>query len=119
MIPFLWLFLAYKEVRFGMDRQFIFNQIDDENYSGLITVLDPKMVVINELQKLSFPIRRENHKKLLIDLKRKIGNSEFRFLSIDVNDNGKVVSTSGKYELKVDEKLIVLANDILSQNIDN
>lgn len=96
--------------------QFKFNQIDNEDFSCLITVLDYEMVVVNELEKLRFPISRIAHKRILVDLALKVGMIKWRFLSIEVNSEGKIIPTSAKYEPKIDEQLIVQANKILSLN---
>lgn len=71
--------------------------IDDNRYIGMLTVLDYELSLRKCLAEISFPPERCTKRKIIVDLALKCGINEYRFVSFDISDTGKILWSSDEY----------------------
>ena len=92
--------------------KYIFNQIDNPEFCGIITVLDYEIHLKQYLNKLVIPTSSSKGKKAIVDLALKSGLDEFRFISLDIDNNGKLLLNSNSY-IQVSKEIEKIANHFL------
>ena len=95
-----------------MDKYMI-NYIDDNDYVGIITILDYEMRVNSYLTQIAFSSKYFG-KKAIVDLALKSGLDQYRFVAFDIDDFGHIDLSSNRY-LKVTDVLEMEANNFLRQ----
>lgn len=78
--------------------QIMYHNINDTEYLGIITVLDHEPPIKSLLQDVCFyNIENSKGKKIVVDLLIKSGNSNYRFMTFDFLNNGKISFPTGTY----------------------
>ncbi|MCD8057041.1 MAG: type II toxin-antitoxin system RnlB family antitoxin [Bacteroides fragilis] len=96
--------------------KYLFHSIMDSKYLGIVTILDYEIRLNTYLSELVLP-SYFGGKKALVDLALKSGLDEYRFVSFDVDDNGKLILNTNSYA-KVSEEIEKAANCFLQQRSD-
>lgn len=96
--------------------KYSFNSIMNQEYFGIVTILDYEIRLNSYLSELVFPMDFIG-KKALVDLALKSGVNEYRFVAFDLDDNGKIVLNSNSY-IKVSKEVEKFANYLLQQKRD-
>lgn len=94
-------------------KKYLFHVIKHPDYPGIITILDNEIRLNDCLSKLVFSSHFKG-KRILVDLALKSGPDEYRFVTFDVNKDGKIVPGSNRYAT-VPQDLKDAANRILRQ----
>lgn len=94
----------------------LFHSIIHSEYLGIVTILDYEIRLSSYLSELVFPSCFKG-KKALVDLALKSGVDEYRFVSFDVDDYGKIILKSNSYT-KVSKDVEKVANCFLQQRRD-
>lgn len=92
----------------------IYNQIVDKKYIGVITILDYETSVRKCLSTVLITTQNRVERKIIVDLALKVGLGEYRFVSYDITDDGKVLWNSSQY-ITPCENIISLANSFIRQ----
>ncbi len=95
-----------------MEKYLVHSLIDAE-YAELITVLDYEMRLYSYLSKLVFP-KFSKGKKAIVDLALKSGLDKYRFVSFDIDRNGRLVIDSNKY-VDIPDEIKTCANGYLKE----
>ena len=96
-------------------KQLIYTHITDDDYLGIITMLDYETSLRHSLMDLSVAINGYEKRKVIVDLALKTGINKYRFASYSVNDDGKVLLNSSKYISPCD-RIVKFANSIIRQH---
>lgn len=96
--------------------KYLFHSIVDSEYVGIITVLDYEIKLSTYLSEIVFPPPL-NGKKAIVDLALKAGVNQYRFVSFNLDDNGKIVLNSNCY-VRVSKEIEETANCYLQQKRD-
>lgn len=96
--------------------KYLFHSISDSEYVGIITILDYEIKLSAYLPEIVFPPSLSG-KKTIVDLALKSGVDQYRFVSFDVDDNGKIVLNSNCY-VHVSKEIEETANYYLQQKRD-
>lgn len=96
--------------------KYSFHSIMNQEYFGIVTILDYEIRLNSYLSELVFPMDFKG-KKALVDLALKSGINEYRFVEFDLDDNGKIILNSNSY-IKVSEEVEKVANYLLQQRRD-
>ena len=86
-------------------KKWMFHHMMDNIYSGIITILDYELSLKKCLLEFSFP-PEENDRKIIIDLALKCGINPYRFVVLDISNEGKILWNSNK--------CIIPSNDIVN-----
>ena len=97
-------------------KKYLFHSITNSKYLGIVTILDYEVRLNTYLSELVLPSCYKG-KKALVDLALKSGIDEYRFVSFDVDDRGKIILNTDSYA-KVSKKLERIANCFLQQRSD-
>lgn len=92
-------------------KKMTYNEINDKNYLGIITILDYRILVQKYLSKFTC-IKTQEDKKIIVDLALKIGINKYRFVSYDISDDGKVILSSKEY-INPSTDIVILANSFI------
>lgn len=92
----------------------IYNQISDENYIGVVTVLDYETSIRKCLSTILVATQNRAERKIIVDLALKVGMNEYRFVVYDITDEGKILWNSSKYITPCDD-IVRLANSFIRQ----
>lgn len=95
----------------------IYNQIKDNNYLGVITILDYETSVRNCLANVLVCTQNRAERKVLVDLALKVGINKYRFVVYNITDNGKIIWNSSAYITPCDD-IVKLANSFVLQKSD-
>lgn len=95
--------------------KYLFHSISNSEYLGIVTVLDYEMRLNSYLSELVLPSFKG--KKALVDLALKSGLDEYRFVTFDVDDQGKIILSTNSY-IKVSKDIEKVANSFLQQRSD-
>lgn len=95
-----------------MDK-YVINYIDDNDYVGIITILDYEIRVNYYLAQIAFSSNYHG-KKAIVDLALKSGLNQYRFVVFDIDDCGRIDLSSNRY-LQVTDMLEMEANSFLRQ----
>lgn len=95
----------------------VYNEIMDNRYIGIITVLDYEISLKKYLSGFVVNTRNKKGCKVIIDLGLKVGLNEYRFVACDITENGKILWSQGEYATPSDN-IIKLANSFLLERID-
>lgn len=93
--------------------KYLFHSIADSEYVGIITILDYEIRLNSYLSEIVFPSSLKG-KKVVVDLALKSGVNQYRFVSFDVGDNGKILLNSNCY-VHVAKEIEETANFYLRQ----
>lgn len=96
--------------------KYLFHSITNSEYLGIVTILDYEIRLNTYLSELVLPSCFKG-KKALVDLALKSGLDEYRFVTFDVDDYGKIILNTNSYT-KVSEDLEKVANYFLQQRSD-
>lgn len=88
----------------------------DNIYIGIITILDYELSLKKCLSEFSFP-PEENERKIIIDLALKCGINQYRFVVLDISNEGKILWNSNKYIIPSND-IVNLANVYLREQKD-
>lgn len=94
---------------------FVYNQIEDENYLGILTILNYEISIEKILQGIRFSADNKNRRKIIVDTALKTGMNKYRFIVYDVNNNGKVLFGDSEY-LTPCESIVNSANSFLKEH---
>ena len=75
----------------------VYNEIDNENYIGIISVLDYEISVRRQLRRMTFDTHDASGRKIIVDLVLKVGFNEYRFVEYDISKEGKIILNSKGY----------------------
>ena len=89
---------------------FIINQLEEDDYNILITLLDYQLQVSRCLK--SIKISPTNVKKLLIDTVLCTGLNEYRFIEATLNNDGTINLNKYKY-VNIEKNIEQKANEIV------
>ena len=92
----------------------MFHQMVDDTYIGMITVLDYEISLRKCLAEISFPLERNNKRKIIVDLALKCGINQYRFVVFDISDEGKILWNSNEYVIP-NSDIVNLANAYLKE----
>lgn len=92
----------------------IYNKITDDNYLGIITILDYDISVRKCLSDILICTKNRGERKVILDLALKVGINEYRFVSCKVTDTGKVIWDSSTY-IAPSGNIVKLANSFVLQ----
>lgn len=98
---------------YGMEK-LVFHEMIDKTYIGIVTILDYELVVRKCLTEITFPSEKNNKRKIIVDLALKTGINEYRFVTFDINSDGKILWNSNAY-IKPDDKIVNYANELLKE----
>lgn len=93
--------------------KYMINYIDDNDYLGIITILDYEVRVNYYLSQIAISPNYHG-KKIVVDLALKSGINKYRFVVFDVDDLGHIVLGSNKY-LQASDLLETEANHFLRE----
>lgn len=96
--------------------KYLFHSIMNSEYLGIVTILDYEIRLNSYLSELVLPSCLKG-KKALVDLALKSGADEYRFVSFDVDEDGRIVLNSNQY-IKVSKEIEKTANSFLQQERD-
>ncbi|RHR33794.1 type II toxin-antitoxin system RnlB family antitoxin [Eubacterium sp. AF19-12LB] len=96
--------------------KYLFHSIMNSEYLGIVTILDYEIRLSSYLSELVLPSCFKG-KKALVDLALKSGVDEYRFVSFDVDEQGKIILNSNQY-IKVSKEIEKTANGFLQQKRD-
>lgn len=106
---------GYQEMRRArMHPKASYNEIQDDTYLGIITILDYDLSVRKCLAGIAVCTENSGTRKVLVDLALRVGINEYRFVSCDITDKGQIVCGSSEY-VTPREGLIKLANSFILQ----
>lgn len=90
----------------------VYNEIDNENYIGIISVLDYEISVRRQLRRMTFDINDASGMKIIVDLVLKVGLNEYRFVEYDISKEGKIILNSKRY-ITPRNDIVKYANSII------
>ena len=96
--------------------KYLFHSIINNEYVGIVTILDYEMRLSVYLSELVFPSEAFG-KKAIVDLALNAGIDEYRFVAFEVSSCGKIVLDSNNY-VEVSEEIENEANYFLKQKKD-
>lgn len=96
--------------------KYLVHSIMNSEYLGIVTILDYEIRLNTYLSELIFPSCFKG-KKALVDLALKSGLDEYRFVSFDVDDHGKIILNTNSY-VRVSKEVEKVANCFLKQRSD-
>lgn len=96
--------------------KYLFHSIMNSEYLGIVTILDYEIRLNTYLSELVLPSSFKG-KKALVDLALKSGLDEYRFVSFDVDDSGKLILNTNSYA-RVSKEIEKAANCFLQQRSD-
>jgi hypothetical protein len=94
--------------------KYMFHQIVDSIYIGMVSVLDYEISLKKCLAEISFSLKTESRRKILVDMALKCGINQYRFVEMDVNDDGKILWNSSAYIIP-NTRIVNLANAYLRE----
>ena len=94
--------------------EFIYNQIMDSDYIGIVTILDYEASVRKCLSRVLVGTQNRIERKVIVDLALKAGMNEYRFVVYNVTDDGKILWNSSKYITPCDD-IVKLANSFIQK----
>lgn len=97
--------------------KFIFHQMVDNTYMGIISVIDYEISVKKCLSEIQFPSVRNSKRKIMVDMALKCGINQYRFVAFDVSDEGKILWYSSEYVVPNSE-IVSLADAFLKERGD-
>lgn len=97
-------------------KKWMFHHMMDNIYIGIITILDYELSLKKCLSEFSFP-PEENERKIIIDLALKCGINQYRFVVLDISNEGKILWNSNKYIIPSND-IVNLANVYLREQKD-
>ena len=106
---------TYGKEMINMEK-YLFHSIMNSEYIGIVTILDYEIRLNTYLSELVFPSCFKG-KKALVDLALKSGLDEYRFVSFDVDDSGKLILNTNSYAT-VSKEIEKVANCFLQQRSD-
>lgn len=92
----------------------IYNQIADNDYLGIVTILDYETSVRKCLSNVHICPKNRIQRKIIVDLALKVGINEYRFVMYDVTDDGIILWNTNKY-ITPCEDIIRLADSFIKQ----
>lgn len=93
----------------------MFHELTNENYIGIITILDYEIKLNQCLSELSFPSsKKDNLKKVIVDLSLKCGINKYRFVEFNIDNDGKILLKSHQY-IDVKNEIEQFANTLLKE----
>ncbi len=95
-----------------MDK-YLYHTMTNDNYLGIVTILDYEIRLNAYLSDLIFPAVSKG-KKAIVDLALKSGVDKYRFVSFDVDSNGRIILNSHRY-IEVSKEIEQHANIILQE----
>lgn len=96
--------------------KYLFHSIINSEYVGIVTILDYEIRLNTYLSELVLPPCIKG-KKALVDLALKAGVDEYRFVSFDVDNEGKLMLNTNAYA-RVSKEVEKAANSFLRQRSD-
>ena len=96
-----------------MMQKYLINSLFNSEYAEIITILDYEIRVNSYLSQLVFPDPAKG-KKAIVDLALKSGIDKYRFVSFDIDENGKIVRGSNRY-VALSEEMELCANGFLRE----
>lgn len=90
----------------------VYNEIDNENYIGIISVLDYEISVRRQLRRMTFDTLDASGRKIIVDLVLKVGFNEYRFVEYDISKEGKIILNSKGY-IPPSNDIVKYANSII------
>ena len=94
--------------------KFMFHQMNDTTYTGMITVLDYEISLKKCLAHISFSPEIGGKRKIIVDLALKCGMNQYRFVEFNINDDGKIIWNSNQY-IMPNSNIVNLANIYLKE----
>ena len=94
--------------------KFMFHQMTDTTYIGMITVLDYEISLKKCLAHISFSPEIGGKRKIIVDLALKCGMNQYRFVEFNINDDGKIIWNSNQY-IMPNSNIVNLANIYLKE----
>lgn len=95
----------------------IYNQITDNDYLGIITILDYETSLRKCLSNIRICPFDRIQRKIIVDLALKVGINQYRFVMYDVTDDGRLLWNTSKYIIP-SEDIMRLANFFIKQRSD-
>lgn len=90
----------------------VYSEIDNENYIGIISVLDYEISVRRQLRRMTFDTHDASGRKIIVDLVLKVGFNEYRFVEYDISKEGKIILNSKGY-ITPSNDIVKYANSII------
>lgn len=92
----------------------IYNQIADDVYIGVVTILDYETSLRKCLSEISFSALGKSNSKIIVDLALKSGINEYRFVTYNITDNGNILWETSAY-ITPSKNIIAFANSFLRE----
>ena len=96
--------------------KYLFHSLMNSEYAGIVTILDYEIRLSSYLSQFVFP-NPSKGKKALVDLALKSGIDKYRFVSFDIDENGKIVGGSNHY-VDIPKDMATCANEYLKEQKD-
>lgn len=94
-----------------------YNQITDNKYLGIITILDYETSIRKCLMDIFICTQNRLERKVIIDLALKSGINEYRFVVCNITEEGTVLWKSSTY-ITPCNNIVQLANSFIRQRSD-
>lgn len=78
-------------------QKMIYNQIANEMYMGVVTILDYETSLKKCLSEIVFEGQSRIEKKIIVDLALKSGVNKYRFVTYNITANGEILWNSSEY----------------------
>lgn len=98
-------------------KKLLFNQIMNDRYIGLISILDYEISLRNCLSEFVFCDLGRSERKIIVDLALKSGINKYRFITYNITESGKVLLDSSEC-ITPSNDIIEFANSILNKEKD-
>lgn len=108
------IFELYRLKGGSVMEKFMFHQMNDTTYIGMITVLDYEISLKKCLAHISFSPEIGGKRKIIVDLALKCGMNQYRFVEFNINDDGKIIWNSNQY-IMPNSNIVNLANIFLKE----
>lgn len=98
-------------------QKLVFNQIINEMYIGIVTILDYETSLRKCLSEFIFCAQGRSERKIIVDLALKSGINKYRFVTYNITDRGEVLWDSSE-NITPSNDIIEYANLFLKQKKD-
>ena len=96
-----------------MMKKYLIHSLINSEYAEIVTILDYEIRLSSYLSDLVFPSHAKG-KKAIVDLALKSGLDQYRFVSFDIDDEGKIVDGSNHF-VDISDEIEKIANQYLKE----
>jgi hypothetical protein len=96
-----------------MTRKYLITKLIKNYFDSIVTLLDYDTQMTNQLKKIT--ILSKKNGKVLIDALLYSGLDQYRFIEMNIDENGKIITDKYNYVI-LDQALEKTANDIIKKH---